>query len=254
MAGLVLRIAALTAATGCIAFGAVESAVACSPVEYSDNGRYVGGDLIHQISDKADLIQLVRVTEKRLVTRTYSLGRRYLDFGETELPPDWPEYTDHFVFTLVAVDTLKGRLEGEPWMIEDPLRVAGYGFSVLRPHRDVGTPGERPHPNRLPEWVFSRPANDGFAFSGANEGSGLGGGECNPPYFMEVGQLFVALRRSDGRLYPVDAAFPLEIDAELRQQRGGWQRRALRMQSLIPVSSPNDPLIENLRQSIAGLE
>ncbi|MBX9575145.1 MAG: hypothetical protein K2X07_05860 [Caulobacteraceae bacterium] len=249
----ILRIGGtLVAAIAMTMAAAPDPARACSKQHYSDDGRYVGGNLIAQVVGQAELIQLVRVTQKRIVTRSYTLGDWYLQFGDTEMPAGMPEYIDHFVFTLEAVNTFKGELVAEPWLIEDPLRVVGYDFSPLADEASPGLLEERPHPNSLPEWVFERPASQGFAFSPASEGAGLGLGECSPPYFMEVDQLFVALRRSDGRLYPASGAFPLEIEVELSTGGGGRRRETLVMQSLIPVSSPDDPLVANVRRALAG--
>ncbi|MFJ6024455.1 hypothetical protein ACIQC9_07665 [Brevundimonas sp. NPDC092305] len=247
--GFILAVAVLSATTAIW-----ETAAACSLVRYSDNGRYVGGNLVAQVAAKADLIQLVRVTEKRVVYRTYSLGRWYRDYGDTELPAGQPEYVDHFVFTLEAVDTLKGTLDSEPFLIEDPLRVVGYDSSTFGSGAYPTSREGESHPNQLPTWVFDRPANAGYAFIGASEEAGLGSGECSLPYFVEVGQLFVALRMSDGRLYPPGGGFPLELDVELARERGGRRRESLNMQSLIPVTSADDPLIAQLRQSIAGVD
>lgn len=246
---------ALVAVVTCLGSGAFQPARACSLVHYADNGRYVGGDLATQIAAKTDLIQLVRVTEKRIVTRTYTLGSWYLQFGTTDIPEHQPEYIDRFVFTLEAVDTLKGALDEKPWLLEATPRVEGYDFSVFASSDHSAVPeGDGLHPNRLPEWVLSRPADDGYAFIGASQDAGLGSGECFSPYFLEVGQVFIALRRSDGRLYPPTGGFPLEIDVELVPERGSRRREALNMQSLIPVSGPEDPFLRVLQQRLATLE
>jgi len=241
----------LAAAASATLICSASVAVACSLVKFEDNGRYVGGSLTTQIAQKADLIQLVRVTEKRIVTRSYSSGSNYLDFGRAELADDEPEYIDWFVFTLESVDTLKGSLEPEPWLIEDPLRVGGYDFSLIESY-EPSAASMGLHPNRLPEWLFDRPADDGYAFMPASERSGLGGGECSSPYLLEVGQLFVALRKSDGRLYPPDGAFPLEIEAEFRSGSGRTERLPINMQSLIPISGPDDPIVTSLRAAIGA--
>lgn len=251
MNGLGFR-SALIAATVCLAAGAFQPAVACSLVRYADNGRYVGGNLVTQVAAKADLVQLVRVTEKRVVTRTYSLGSWYLQFGDTDVPDHQPEYVDQFVFTLEAVESLKGTLDAEPWLIEPTPRVLGYDSSVFGSGAYPVSPEGRRHPNSLPAWVFDRPADDGYAFIGASEDAGLGGGECFSPYFLEVGQLFVALRMSDGRLYPPGGGFPLEIDVELVTEEGPRRRESINMQSLIPIASADDPLVGSLRQAITG--
>lgn len=245
----------LVAVVTCLVSGAFQPARACSLVHYADNGRYVGGDLVTQIAVKTDLIQLVRVTEKRIVTRTYSLGSWYLQFGNTDVPEHEPEYVDRLVFTLEAVDTLKGTLDEKPWLLEATPRVEGYDFSVFASGDHPTAPdGDGLHPNRLPEWVFSRPADDGYAFIGASQDAGLGSGECFSPYFLEVGQVFIALRRSDGRLYPPNGGFPLEIDVELVPEHGNRRRESLNMQSLIPVSGPDDPFVRDLQQRLAALE
>jgi hypothetical protein len=231
---------------------APEPARACSLQHYADDGRYLEGDLIAQVAAKADLIQLVRVTQKRIVTRNYTLGDWYLQFGDTEMPAGRPEYIDHYVFTLEGVDTLKGELDPEPWRLEDPLRVVGYDFSLFGSGAyPVPLEGRR-HPNSLPAWLFDRPADRGYAFIGASEDAGLGGGECFSPYFLEVGQLFVALRMSDGRLYPPGGGFPLEIDVDLSTEGGGRHRETLNMQSLIPVLSPEDPFVSRMRRAVAA--
>lgn len=242
----------MVAAIAMMAAAIPEPARACSLQQYVDNGRYVGGGLIAQAAEKADLIQLVRVTQKRIVTRNYTLGGWYLQFGDTEMPAGQPEYVDHFVFTLESFDTLKGELEPEPWLLEDPIRVVGYDFSLFGGAAYPVPLEGRGHPNSLPEWLFERPADDGFAFIPASEDAGLGGGECASPYFLEVGQLFVALRMSDGRLYPSGGGFPLEVAVELSTEGGGRRRETLIMQSLIPVGSVDDPIVLGFKQAIAG--
>jgi len=233
---------------------APEPARACSLQHYADDGRYVGGDLVAQVAAEADLIQLVRVTQKRIVTRSFTLGDWYLRFGDTEMPADRPEYIDHFVFTLEGFDTLKGELDSEPWLLEDPLRVVGYEFSLFGSGAyPVPLEGRR-HPNSLPAWFFDHPADRGYAFIGASEDAGLGGGECASPYFLEVGQIFIALRMSDGRLYPSGGGFPLEMDVELSTEGGGRRREALNMQSLIPITAPDDLLVSNLRRAVAEID
>ncbi|MFW2342547.1 hypothetical protein [Brevundimonas sp.] len=239
---------AMTASVALIS--SAPAAVACSLEQFHDNGRYVGGNLSTQVAQKADLIQLVRVTDKRIVSRSYTSGSNYLQFGRAELAEDEPEYIDWFVFTLEAVDTLKGSLEPEPWLIEDPLRVGGYDFSLIESY-DPSSARIGLHPNRLPEWLFDRPADDGYAFMPASERSGLGGGECSSPYFLEVGQMFVALRMSDGRLYPADGGFPLRIEADFRSDSGRTERVPINMQSLIPISGPDDPIVQSLRAAIS---
>lgn len=244
----------VVAAIALMAAVAPGPARACSLTHYADDGRYVGGDLIAQVAAKAGLIQLVRVTQKRIVTRSYTVGQWYLDFGDTELPADRPEHIDHFVFTLESFETLKGQLDEEPWRLEDPLRVVGYDFSLFGGLAyPVSLDGQQ-HPNSLPNWVFDRPANGGFAFISASEDAGLGSGECARPYFLEVGQLFIALRMSDGRLYPPSGGFPLEIDVDLSTEGGGRRRETLIMQSLIPIASTDDPLVSQLRLAVAAAD
>lgn len=244
----------LVAAFALMTIAVPEPTRACSVTHYSDDGRYVGGDLIAQVAAKADVIQLVRVTQKRIVTRSYTLGRLYLDFGDTEQSADRPEYIDDFVFTLETVETLKGQLAAEPWLLEDPLRVVGYDFSLFGSEAYPVSLDGRQHPNSLPEWVFERPANRGFAFIRASEDAGLGSGECARPYFLAVDQLFIALRKSDGRLYPPGGGFPLEVDVELSTERGGRRRQTLTMQSLIPIASPDDPLVSKLGLAVAAID
>lgn len=227
-----------------------EPVAACSLVRHADNGRYVGGGLVTQISAKAELIQIVRVRAKHVVTRTYSLGSWYLDTGETDVPDGYPEYVDQFVFELEVVDTLKGELEGPLWAIERNPRILGYDLMVFGSGAYPVTPSSGMHPNRLPDWLFERPGDEGYAFIGANENSGLGSGECASPYFLEVGETLVALRRSDGRLYPTNSSFPLEIDVEFATGERRRARQHLNMQSLIPITGTDDPFVGRLREAI----
>ena len=230
-----------------------EPAAACSLVNYADNGRYIGGDLTSQISTKADTIQIVRVTAKHLIRRTYSRGEWYLNFGDFDVPNDRPEFTDEFVFELSVVETLKDGPRPPEFLYENSPRILGYDRSALE-----DSSGDEPaeldpalHLNRLPVWLLERPGDGGYAFIGAAEGSGLGGGECSSPYLLEVGQTLVALRDSLGRLYPDSGAFPLKIDVEFATGQPGRRRFSLNMQSLVPVSGPDDPFLVRLREAIA---
>ena len=228
-----------------------QAASACSLVHHADNGRYVGGDLVDQIAAKAELIQIVRVKARHAVARTYSLGSWFLETGKMDVPDRYPEYTDQFVFEFEVVETLKGALTSEPWLLEEKPRILGYETAVFGSGAyPVPAPEGALHPNRLPDWLFDHPADGGYAFIGASEESGLGGGECASPYFLEVGQTFVALRRSDGRLYPSVGAFPLEIDVDFATERGRRERGRLNMQSLIPITASDDPFLGRLRQAI----
>lgn len=244
----------LTAALCAFTVMTAGAAQACSLVSFADNGRYVGGDLVSQISTKADTIQIVRVTARHLVHRTYTRGSWFMDFGDFDVPDDRPEFIDQFVFELSVVETLKSQAPPIDFLYENRPRIMGYDRSALS-----GTGGEHdeaaeagPHPNSLPAWLFERPGDGGYAFIGASDHSGLGTGECSSPYFLEVGQTFVALRDSLGRLYPAAGAFPLEVDVEFLTGNRRTDRFALRMQSLVPVSGPEDPFVIRLRQAVAS--
>ena len=242
------RVLAAATVLATASFG--QPASACSLVRHSDNGRYLGGDLITQIGAKAEVIQVVRVRAKHIVTRTYSLGSWYLDTGEMDVPDRYPEYVDQFVFELEVIDTLKGTLASEPWLVDKAPRVLGYETTVFGSGAyPVPPPEGAPHPNRLPDWLFDGPAVAGYAFIGADDNAGLSGGECASPYFLEVGQTLIALRRSDGRLYPAGGGFPLEIDVDFANERGRRERGHLNMQSLIPITGSDDPLLDRLRQA-----
>ena len=228
-------------------------ATACSLPEYEDNGRYVGGDLVSQIVSKADTIQIVRVTGRHVVSRTYSEGQWYLSTGETDVPEHQPEYIDQYVYELSVVEPLKGATDTASFLYEDHPRVLAYGATeVFEAYgRETQASAVRAHPNRLPEWLTDRPGNEGTAFTGGAEvGAGLGLGECTGPYFLDVGQTFIALRDNIGRLYPASGAFPLRIDTEFRS--GGRRvRMSFNMQSLIPTTGDDDPFLMSLRQHLA---
>jgi len=244
---MAMRVALSLAVGAAVAGGTAD---ACSLVSYADNGRYVGGDLLAQVTAKADTIQIVRVSAKHLVSRTYTEGDWYLRFGDRNVPADFPEYIDEFVFELDPVETLKiGSAASDP-VYENHLRIRGYGPEALR-----GFGGEEAQsdlrPNALPEWLLERPGNDGHAFIGASDDAGLGGGGCFSPYVLEVGQTLVAFRDSLGRLYPASGAFPLEIEVEFR---AGRQKRRfnLNMQSLVPVTGPEDAFVAQLRRALSA--
>lgn len=195
----------------------------------------------------------VRTTARRLVWRTYTEGEWYFQHGNTNVPDHEPEYIDQFVYELSVVETLKGAPDTASFLYNNHPRVLAYGAAEL--FQAYARPGQADavalHPNRLPEWLPERPGNDGFAFTGgAAQGAGLGLGECNGPYMLDVGQTFIAFRDNIGRLYPASGAFPLSIDAEFRSQ-GRWVRAGFNMQSLIPISDSTDPFLVQLRQALA---
>ncbi|HYD86628.1 MAG TPA: hypothetical protein VEA80_04075 [Vitreimonas sp.] len=241
-------IAPLTAA---VTLAAVEPAKACSLPAYEDDGRYVGGDLITQIARKADTIQIVRVTARHLVWRTYTEGEWYLRNGDTNVPDHEPEYVDQFVYALSVVETLKGATDTASFLYEQNPRILAYGATELFQAYGRQADAVASHPNRLPDWLPERPGDNGTAFTGgATQEAGLGLGECNGPYFVDVGQTFIALRDNIGRLYPSSGGFPLTIDAEFRS-RGLRERVSFNMQSLIPIRDNTDPLLTRLREALA---
>ncbi len=252
---MISRIAHLSLVVTLFALATIVSppANACSLPRYQDNGRYVGGDLVSQIASKADTIQIVRVTGRHIVSRSYSEGQWYLSTGETNVPEHQPEYVDQFVLELSVVETLKGATDTASFLYEDHPRVLAYGateiFEAYRGNTEAGA--VRLHPNRLPDWLPERPGDDGMAFTGGAEaGAGLGLGECTGPYFLDVGQTFIALRDNIGRLYPASGGYPLRIDTEFRS-RERRERMSFNMQSLIPTSGADDPFLTRLRERLA---
>jgi hypothetical protein len=241
------KAAVIALACAVVTASAGGSASACSLVKFEDDGRYVGGDLPTQIATKADTVQIVRVTAKYLVSRTYSQGEWYLRFGDTDVPEGRPEFIDEFVFALEPVETLKAGGDPSDFVYEQHLRVRGFGRELFR-----RAGADTSYPNRLPDWVSDRPGEGGYAFISASEDAGLGGGECSGPYALEVGQILLALRDSIGRLYPASGAFPLKIDAEFLTGQRRQERLTLNMQSLIPINGPDDAFVARLRQALAA--
>lgn len=229
------------------------SADACRLIQYADDGRYVGGDLTAQMARKADTIQIMRATARHVVTRTYTLGDWYLNFGNTNAPGWEPEFVDAFVYELSVVETLKGR---EP-PADDPVyehrpRILAYGAGEFRRNAsDAGTPFDGPF-DALPDGLLDRPGHDGHVFRTAREHNDILFGDCDQPYIIDIGQTFVALRDSVGRLYPADAGFPLEIDVEFGTKDGPPKRFSFNMQSLVPITGEQDPYLMRLRRALAA--
>lgn len=225
------------------------TAHACSLVTFRDDGRYVGGDLSTQIAIKANTIQIVRVTARHLVRRTYTAGEWYLNFGTMDVPTDRPEYTDEFVFKLEPIETLKVGQSVPEFLQDGDLRVRGFAPEAFP--EEIRSTNLEP-PNALPVWLADRPGDNGYAFIGASEEAGLGGGECSSPYVLEVGQILLAFRNSNGDLYPASGAFPLEINTEFSTGRRQRERLTLNMQSLVPITGPDDAFVARLRQALAA--
>lgn len=229
-------------------------AAACTLVGYADSGRYVGGDLATQIARKADTIQVVRVTARRLYRRTYSEGEWYLQFGQGDAPDNRPEFVNEYVYELAVAETLKGAAQAGSEYYENHPRILAYDAGEWRAffiqHRAAAVIPEIF--NALPDWLTTQPGHEGYAFTGgAAEGAGLGGGECNGPYFMEVGQTFVVFRDSMGRLYQsgMMASNRLSIDAEFRTEHGRHERLSFSLQALIPIHD-DDPFVARLRSAL----
>lgn len=221
----------------------VSSAAACEYVRYADNGRYVGGNLITQIARKANTIQIVTVTEQHLVSRSYTRGWWFLNYGNTDVPPEFPEYTDYFAFRLDVVETLK--IEADDFPYNSVLRLEASDVSRWNEFADHENK-ELLHPNQLPPWFIERPGDNGYAFVAEK----WHGQDCNIGYVLEVGQQFVALRDSSGRLYPASGRRALELDVEFGSRTGQTEQFSLNMQSLIPISGPDDPFVLSLRAAI----
>lgn len=236
------------AALGFASLALSQPAKACSLVSYADNGHYVGGDLTAQIAAKAEMIQIVRVTAKYLVSRTYSEGAWYLNFGNLKVPSSYPEYTDEFVFKLEPVETLKAGRPVPDYLQDGDLRVRGFSSEALP---EAVRPINWSNLNSLPDWLPDRPADGGYAFISASQDASLGGGECARPYVLEIGQTLLAFRNSTGDLYPASGAFPLEIDVEFLTGDSKRARWSLNMQSLVPINDPDDAFVARLRQAIA---
>ncbi|MBO9502691.1 hypothetical protein [Brevundimonas sp. A19_0] len=237
--GLILSAVAWIGVTG------TAPAAACEFRRFPDNGRYVGGNLISQIARKADTIQIVIVAEQYLVTRDYTRGRWFLDSGTTDVPPEVPAYRDYFAFGLQVTETLKMEADPDRFPYQSGIRV--HGFDTNGWDEEIDPRSENfLHPNHLPSWFLERPGNNGYAFFAESWYDR----DCATGYVLEVGQQFIALRDSSGRLYPASGAFPLEIDVEFGSRSGRPEQFPLNMQSLIPISGPDDPIVTSLRAAI----
>jgi hypothetical protein len=232
----------LTAIAG-IGVAGSSPAAACEFHRFPDNGRYVGGDPISQIARKANTIQIVTVAEQYLVSRAYTRGGWFLDHGNTNVPPEFPEYWDYFAFRLDVLETLK--IEADDFPYDSVLRLEASDTARWNKFVDHDSE-EILHPNQLPEWFLERPGDNGYAFVAEK----WHGQDCATGYVLEVGQQFVALRDSSGRLYSASGARALELDVEFGSRSRRPEQFPLNMQSLIPISGPDDPIVTSLRAAI----
>src|SRR5262249_50616296 len=153
-------------------------------IGYADSGRYVGGDLATQVARKADTIQVVRIAARHLYRRTYSEGESYLQVGPGQAPDNRPDFVNEYVYELAVVETLKGAAQAGSEYYENHPRILAYDAGewrdFARQHNATWLVPETF--NELPGWLTTQPGHDGMAFTGgAEEGAGLGSGQCNAP-------------------------------------------------------------------------
>ncbi|MCX7357707.1 MAG: hypothetical protein NT015_06145 [Alphaproteobacteria bacterium] len=152
-----------------------------SPI-FRGGGRYVGGDLVTQIAERAQTIQIVRVVHRMPIgadSRGATIYAFQFEVIETlaqrrnGLAPG-PFSLDGYerIRSVPTHDGFRTRDEGEIWLSPEALDRPGGadGYFILQ------TPGPE-HPSRS---------------------------SCDLPMYVELGEEFVVLRQSNGRLYAFD--------------------------------------------------
>lgn len=185
----------IAAAAALVAMLLTPSAWACSmsPV-FRDGGRYLGGDLVTQIAERAQTIQIVRAVHRMPI----SVGS--------------PRSERVYAFQFDVVATLAQRSPGPS---PGPFSLDGYERVRSVPTRDgfrTPDPGEV----WLPPEAVDRPGDaDGYRRLQIPGPEHLSRGSCDLPMYVELGEEFVVLRQADGQLYAFDRfAIPGEDDEQ----------------------------------------
>lgn len=149
---------------------------------FRDGGRYVRGDLVTQIAERAQTIQIVRVVH-RMPIGVDSRGSRI------------------HAFQFEVIETLAQRRNGRA---PGPFSLDGYERIRSVPTRD----GFRTRDEGevwLPPEALDRPGGaDGYFMLQTPGPEHLSRSSCDLPMYVELGEEFVVLRQSNGQLYAFD--------------------------------------------------
>ncbi|MEQ1490685.1 MAG: hypothetical protein ABL932_09085 [Terricaulis sp.] len=149
---------------------------------FENGGRYVGGDLATQIAERAQTIQIVRVVH-RMPIGADTRGARI------------------FAFQFEVVETLVQRSNGRA---PGPFSLDGYERIRSVPTHD----GFRTRDDGevwLPLEALDHPGGaDGYFILQTPGPEHLSRSSCDLPMYVQLGEEFVVLRRSNGHIYAFD--------------------------------------------------
>jgi hypothetical protein len=222
---------------------AAPDASACSlATVFRDGGRYVGGDLVTQIAERAHTIQLVRAVHRMPIGA---------DQGG--------EHTYAFQFEVVA--TLVHQDTFWPW---DRQPVPGaFSLDGYESLRSLLTPNGFRTMDEVEIWLprdaLDQPGTlDGYLQLHAPGPVHLNRGSCGWPMRVELGEQFVALRDASGRLYAfpdwgvssenAQPNQPLRIRFAYAPDSGVVESTA--SPPLIRIESRHDPILARLRNAL----
>jgi hypothetical protein len=248
------------------------SADACLPIAYSDHGRYVGGDLAEQIARKAATIQIVRATERHLLSRTDRSAEAFYTRGEwpdeSQYEPMWApgRYRYVYVYVFEVVETLKGGEFQRDVVDQSLLRIMSEPMEEER-SRDIRGVFQRPWIFPLSRLDFPGARLDRDVPPGAtirNRGpptyaalpmdyrpAGQGGG-CTGEFRLAIGETYVVLRDEHGRPYFADWSEPgggLPIEAKFGDRTEGWEM-TFNAPALVRIVGADDPYLIRLRAAL----
>lgn len=205
---------------------------------------YAGGDLMTQIAAKAHTLQLVRVASRTRLKelRTSWGGSRAYSFT---LEP---------IMTLQSRTTLLDRLAGRDFRNSNA-QVGAWAVTAADAKPD------RPEWQRIPSQRGMLPEGmlDAYPTYHGRKGERpyslgvpVGQGSCAQVELrLALGDLFIAARRPDGKLYDTSyvAREPEYLELDIRQfdQTVQWQAP-----SLIRIESLRDPILLRLQRAIAA--
>jgi len=251
----------------------VTSADACIPLVLRDQGRYVGGDLAEQIARKAATIQIVRATERHLLSRTDRSAEAFYASGEwpdeSEYEPMWApgRYRYVYVYVFEVIETLKGgefqrdvvdqgllRIMSEPLEEEHSSDIRDvFERPWIFPLSRLDVPGARLDPDVPPGATIRNRGALKYAALPMDYRPAGQGGDCTGEFRLAIGDTYVVLRNEHGRPYFAGAGPELGGGLPIEAQFGdgtATQKMTLHAPALVRLSGPDDQYLIRLRDAL----